>query len=35
LDQLLNKIPELKTLFSYFFTKEDIVQTDNFLVKDL
>jgi hypothetical protein len=35
IDQLFNKIPELKTIFSYLFTKEDLVHTDNYLVKDL
>ena len=34
-DGILNKIPELWAIFSYIFCREEMVQTDEFLIKDL
>jgi len=35
LDQLFVKVPDLKTLFSYTFCREDLLMTEGQIVKDL
>lgn len=34
-DSILIKIPELRNIFSYIFCREEMVQTEEFLIKDL
>ena len=34
-DQLYAKVPELRTIFSYTFCNEDLISTNQYLIKDL
>jgi hypothetical protein len=34
-DGILSKVPELRSIFGYIFCREEIVQTEEFLIKDL
>jgi hypothetical protein len=33
--QLLERVPDLGGIFSYIFTGEDMISTEDFLIKDL
>ena len=35
MDAILVKIPELRSIFNYVFCREEMVQTEEFLIKDL
>jgi NLI interacting factor-like phosphatase len=34
-EQFLTKVPEVKNFFSYVFCQEDMVQADDYFIKDL
>jgi hypothetical protein len=34
-ENFFQKIPELKTIFSYIFYAEDMVENDEYLIKDI
>lgn len=34
-DSILLKVPDLRNIFSYIFCREEMVQTEEFLIKDL
>ena len=35
MDDVLHKIPDLKNIFSFVFTGEDTLKTEEYIVKDL
>jgi hypothetical protein len=35
IDKLLQKIPDLENIFSYIFCGEDMLENDQFIIKDL
>lgn len=35
MDSILVKVPDLRNIFSYIFCREEMVQTEEFLIKDL